>query len=274
MKQNFWATLKEYLTIYWTMFVIGICTFGGGYAMTAIIQRELGEKKKWIDEDELLDYIAISQITPGVIAVNISTFVGRKRKGVLGAIAATIGVVTPSIIIIMIIAAVLTNFADNEYVKHAFAGIRVCVIALIINAVVGFLKKTVVDWLTLLIFLGVFAVAAFTTFGTVYIVLCVIVLGVILTIIQSAHPIPGVKMQGISGKKNSQDKNVKADSNTVKMQEKQDKIEAKTEKNEAEHLENSPNSMETKEKQSDAEVNFPETQENIQKTEAETEDKR
>lgn len=200
-KKSFSETLKEYWTIYWTMFVIGICTFGGGYAMTAIIQRELGEKKKWIDEDELLDYIAISQITPGVIAVNISTFVGRKRKGVLGAIAATVGVVSPSIIIIMIIAAVLTNFADNEYVKHAFAGIRVCVIALIVNAVVGFVKKTIVDWLTLLVFLGVFAVAAFTNFGTVYIVLCVIVLGVIITVIQSAHPIPGVKMQGFGNKK-------------------------------------------------------------------------
>lgn len=190
-------TIKEYFEIYGTMFLIGLCTFGGGYAMIAIIQRELGEKKKWIGEEELLDYIAISQITPGVIAVNISTFIGRKKKGVPGAIVSTLGVITPSLIIIMIIAALLTNFADNEYVKHAFAGIRVCAVVLIVNAVIGFLKKTVVDWLTLVVFLCVFAVAAFTNFSTVIIVLCVIGLSVIITVIQSAYKIPGVKTQGM-----------------------------------------------------------------------------
>ena len=172
----------EYLDVFWTMFKIGICTFGGGYAMMAILERELAERRKWIASEELLDYIAIGQITPGIIAVNVSTFVGRKKKGIPGAILATLGVITPSLIIIMIIAAFLVNFQDNEYVQHAFAGIRVCVGVLIVNAAVGFIKKTVVDVLTLAVFLGVFILAVFTRIETVYFVLGVIVLSVILTL--------------------------------------------------------------------------------------------
>ncbi|MGI6071434.1 MAG: chromate transporter [Lachnospiraceae bacterium] len=191
--------LKEYLILYWTMFVIGLTTFGGGYAMVGIIDRELGQKKKWIERNELLDYIAISQITPGVIAVNVSTFVGRKLKGAGGAVMATLGVISPSIIIIMIIAAVLTNFADNEYVRHAFAGIRICVCALILHAVIGFLRETIVDWLTLVTYICVFAVAAFTRISTVYIVLGVIVISVVVTIIHSKHPLKGVKIEGFTG---------------------------------------------------------------------------
>ena len=184
--------IKKYFDIYWTMFKIGICTFGGGYAMVAIISKELGERKKWIDQEELLNYIAISQITPGVIAVNVSTFVGRKKGGIWGAIWATLGVVTPSIIIICIIAAILTNFASNEYVMHAFAGIRICVCALIINATIGFIKKTVVDWLTIVVFICVFLVAAFTRFPTVFIVLIIIGISVVLTIVLG-EKMPGIK---------------------------------------------------------------------------------
>ena len=176
--------IKGYLELYWTMFLIGVTTFGGGYAMVSIIQRELGERKKWIDEEELMNYIAISQITPGIVAVNISTFVGYKRKGILGGVISTLAVVTPSIIIITIIAAVLANFYDNEYVRHAFAGIRVCVCVLIINATIGFFKKSLVDVLTIVLFAGVFIVAFFTSFSTVYIVLIMIALSVVITLIK------------------------------------------------------------------------------------------
>lgn len=198
MKQeSFKDKLIKYLTIYWTMFKIGLTTFGGGYAMVAIIDRELCDRKHWIEKEELLNYIAIAQITPGVIAVNTSTFVGRKRGGVLGGIVATLGVITPSIIIIMIIAALITNFADNEYVKHAFAGIRVCVCVLIINATIGFIKKTVVDVLTLIIFLCVFVTAAFTRIETVFIVLVVIAASVVWTLIVSRKPpAAGTDLQG------------------------------------------------------------------------------
>ncbi len=179
--------LKLYLEIYWTMFKIGLTTFGGGYAMVAVIDRELGERKHWLEKEELLNYIAISQITPGVIAVNVSTFVGRKKAGVLGAICATLGVVTPSILIILLIAALLTNFADNEYVKHAFAGIRVCVCVLIINATIGFIKKTVVDLLSGAILLCTFLVAAFTRIETVYIVLAILFGSIVYTLVKSGN---------------------------------------------------------------------------------------
>lgn len=184
MQKSLKEKLKLYLSIYWTMFKIGITTFGGGYAMIAIFEKELGERKQWIEREELLDYLAISQITPGVIAVNVSTFVGRKKAGALGAIFGTLGVVTPSLIIITIIAALLTNFASNEYVMHAFAGIRICVCVLIINATIRFIKQTVVDPLTLATFLCVFLVAAFTRISTVYIVLFIILVSVIFTIIK------------------------------------------------------------------------------------------
>ena len=183
MKHSAWETIKELLYMYWTMFQIGICTFGGGYAMISIIERELVEKRKWISSDELLDYVAIGQITPGVIAVNMATFVGRKKKGVPGSIACTLGVITPSIIIITIIAAFLTNFQNNEYVQHALAGIRVCVGALILNAVIGFIKKTVIDLLSLVIFLCVFILAVFTRIETVWFVVGIILISAIVTLI-------------------------------------------------------------------------------------------
>ena len=166
------------------MFKIGITTFGGGYAMIAIFDKELGERKQWIDREELLDYLAISQITPGVIAVNVATFVGRKKGGVIGAIFGTLGVVTPSLIIITIIAALFTNFASNEYVMHAFSGIRICACVLIINATIRFVKQTVVDVLTLVTFVCVFLVAAFTRISTVYIVLFIILVSIVFTIIK------------------------------------------------------------------------------------------
>ncbi len=175
--------ILNYLMIYWTMFKVGVTTFGGGYAMVAIIDKELCDRKHWLGKEELLNYIAISQITPGIIAVNVSTFVGRKKGGVFGAICATLGVITPSIIIIMVIAALLTNFADSEYVKHAFAGIRVCVCVLIINATIGFIKQTVKDVLTFIIFICIFLLAAFTRIEVVFLVLAVILGSVIWTAI-------------------------------------------------------------------------------------------
>lgn len=181
--KNIKKSILEYLDLFWTMFKIGICTFGGGYAMMAIIEKELAEKRQWATAEELVDYMAIAQITPGVIAVNISTFIGRKRKGILGGIVATLGVIAPSIIIIMIIAAFLVNFQENEYVQHALAGIRVCVCVLILNAVVSFVKKTVIDLLSLIAFICVFILAAFTRIETVYLTLGVLAISVVLTLI-------------------------------------------------------------------------------------------
>lgn len=144
----------------WELFIVfakmGVMTFGGGMAMLPILQREVVEVKKWVTNEEIMDYYAIGQCTPGIIAINTATFIGNKRKGILGGIAATIGMVFPSVIIITVIAAFIQNFADLPIIQHAFNGIRVCVSVLILNAVIKLWGTSVVDKWTLIIFLVVF----------------------------------------------------------------------------------------------------------------------
>lgn len=139
---------------------IGGLTFGGGYAMLPMLQREVVEKYHWATEEELTDYFALGQCTPGIIAVNTATFVGYRQAGIAGGIFATLGVAFPSIVIITIIAACLMNFADLKVVQYAFEGIRVCVCVLILNAVQKLWKKSVIDQPTTVIFLVVFLVSA------------------------------------------------------------------------------------------------------------------
>ena len=152
------------MKVLWDMFLtfarIGGLTFGGGYAMLPMLQREVVEKHHWATEEELADYYAIGQCTPGVIAVNTATFIGYRQAGIMGGIFATLGVVFPSLVIITVIAAFLTNFADLEVIQYAFEGIRVCVCVLIFNAVQKLWKKSVIDRPTTVIFLLVFLVSA------------------------------------------------------------------------------------------------------------------
>ena len=148
--------MKDLLDLYWTYLKIGCVNFGGGYAMLPLLERELVNKKGWTTMDELRDYFSIGQCTPGIIALNVSTFIGEKRGGVKGALAATVGFLTGPIIIILILAMFLTNFASLEIVQHAFAGIRVCVCVLILQAVLRLWKKSVVDPFTLGLYLAVF----------------------------------------------------------------------------------------------------------------------
>ncbi|MCH3914287.1 MAG: chromate transporter [Acidaminococcaceae bacterium] len=154
--------MGEIIKLFLVFARIGAVTFGGGYAMLPILQREVVEKYHWATNDELTDYYAVGQCTPGVIAVNTATFVGSKIKGIPGGISATLGVVSPSIVIITIIAAFLSNFAELAVVKNAFAGIRVCVCVLIFNAVWKLLKGAVIDKLTFIIFLVVLLLSSFT----------------------------------------------------------------------------------------------------------------
>lgn len=144
------------LDLFCAFFRIGLFTFGGGYAMLPLLQREIVEKKHWATEEEMLDYFAVGQCTPGIIAVNTATFVGFKEKKLSGAIFATLGVVSPSLVIITVIAALLSNFAHIAAVQNAFAGIRVAVCVLILNSIVKLWKKSVVDKLTLGVFIAVF----------------------------------------------------------------------------------------------------------------------
>ncbi len=126
-----------------TFFKIGMFTFGGGYAMIPLLQAELVGKKKWTTDEEIMDYYSIGQCTPGIIAVNVATFIGYKIKGIVGAVTATVGIVAPSVIIIIALANIINIYMENQYVAHAFAGIRIVVIALIVDVIIGMWKKAV-----------------------------------------------------------------------------------------------------------------------------------
>lgn len=160
----------ELLELFWIFAKIGAVTFGGGLAMLPILQRELVDKRGWATEEELLDYYAIGQCTPGIIAVNTATFIGNKRRGVLGGIFATLGVIFPSIVIISIISAFIQNFLEYEVVEYAFSGIRVCVCVLIFDSVIKLWKKAVIDIPTAVIFVAALLLSLFTSFPIVGIV--------------------------------------------------------------------------------------------------------
>jgi len=172
--------MNIYLDLFLTFAKVGVMTFGGGYAMLPILQREVVENKGWATEEELMDYYAIGQCTPGVIAVNTATFIGQKTKGISGGILATLGVVFPSLIIISLLAGVIEAFSHIQWVQHAFGGIRICVCVLICNAVVKLYKKAVVDRLTLLIFLAVALGSYLADISPVVFVVIAAVLGILL----------------------------------------------------------------------------------------------
>ena len=169
----------------WKLFLafarVGVMTFGGGYAMIPILEREIVDRHGWATEEELMDYYAVGQCTPGVIAVNTATFIGYKVAGTVGGVVATLGVIFPSVVIITVIAGILTNFADVPAVKSAFAGIRVCVCVLIFNAVLKLWKKAVVDKITLVLFLGVFLLSVFFDISPIVFVVFCAAAGSVLT---------------------------------------------------------------------------------------------
>lgn len=163
-------TIKKMGTLFLTFSGIGAMMFGGGYAMLPLLQREIVEKRGWVTEEEMSDYFAIGQCTPGIIAVNVATFIGRKQAGTAGAIAATLGQVFPCLIIICVIAGVLTNFSDLKIVQDAFGGVRACVCILILNAVVKLFRGGVVDIPSFLIFSCVLLTAVFTSLSPVVLI--------------------------------------------------------------------------------------------------------
>ncbi|MDR3160478.1 MAG: chromate transporter [Spirochaetaceae bacterium] len=162
--------MREYPDLLWTFFKMGAMTFGGGYSMLPIIERELVRRKGWATMDEVMDYFAIGQVTPGIIAVNVATFIGYKKKGVLGGILATLGFVLPSLVIITVIAAGLRNFAESEGVQHALKGIRVAVGALILDAVLKLFRGAVKNTAALGICIAAFALSVFVKVSPVPVV--------------------------------------------------------------------------------------------------------
>ena len=174
--------MKLLWNLFWTFAKVGVMTFGGGYAMLPILQREIVDNKGWATEEELMDYFAIGQCTPGVIAVNTATFIGQKLTGLSGGILATLGVVFPSLVIISALAGVIEAFSHIQWVQNAFGGIRVCVCVLILNAVVKLYKKAVVDLPTFAIFLLVVLGSTFTSLSPVVFVVIAAAAGITLKV--------------------------------------------------------------------------------------------
>ena len=153
--------MKEYLDIFLAFLKIGSIAFGGGYAIIPLVDRELIKKRGWVTMDEVMDYYTIAQITPGLIAINLSTFVGYKQKGIPGGILATLGFIVPGVSIIMAAALLISNFAELPVVRHAFAGIRIAVGVLILDTVIKIVKGFFKDIKALLIYIIVFVISVF-----------------------------------------------------------------------------------------------------------------
>jgi chromate transporter len=169
------------LSLFLSFAKVGVMTFGGGYAMIPILEREIVDRQGWASSEELMDYYAVGQCTPGVIAVNTATFIGYRVGGIAGGIIATLGVVFPSLVIITLIAGILTNFADIPAVKSAFAAVRVCVCVLIFNSVLKLWKGAVKDKGALALFLLVFVLSVFFDISPVVFVLLCAASGIALT---------------------------------------------------------------------------------------------
>lgn len=177
--------MKELLTLFLTFAKIGGFTFGGGYAMLPIMQREIADKHHWATNEELIDYYAIGQCTPGVIAVNVATFIGQKRKGFVGGVFATLGVIAPSLVIITLIAAFLKGFGKNEIVLHALSGVKAAVVALVAGAVIKIGKKSIVDVATGIIFIAVTLLSIFTPITPALYVVSAGALGIVIKLVKS-----------------------------------------------------------------------------------------
>ncbi|HIS44316.1 MAG TPA: chromate transporter [Candidatus Scatomorpha merdigallinarum] len=180
--------MKDYLQLFWAFIKVGALTFGGGYAMLPILQRDIVEKHGWVNDEEVMDYYAMAQCLPGIIMVNTSVFIGRHRKGTAGGIVAGLASALPSLVIITVIAMFLTAFAEYPIVQNAFAGIRACVVVLIVNAVVKLWKSAMVDWKSIvIIFLPVFALSAFTEASPILLVVAAAIAGIVITVLADSH---------------------------------------------------------------------------------------
>ena len=173
------------LGLFLVFFKIGAFTFGGGYAMVPLIQREIAEEKKWITDDDILDIIAIAESTPGPIAINSATFVGFKTAGVLGAFCATFGVVLPSFLIISLISLILTKFQNITAVKYAFNGIRAGVLALIVKALISMYKQCPKGIISYIVMLFSFIAAAILKIPLLLVIIACALFGLISSLIIS-----------------------------------------------------------------------------------------
>jgi chromate transporter len=162
--------VKEYIELLKAFVVIGATTFGGGYAMLPVVERELIKKRGWLTMDEVMDYYTIAQITPGIIAVNVATFAGFKRKGLLGGIVATVGLVLPGVTLMTVVSLFIKRFAEYPAVRHAFAGIRLAVCALILNTALKLFQGFFKNCRSIVICAAAFALSVVFSASPVYII--------------------------------------------------------------------------------------------------------
>jgi len=180
--------MREYLGLFRAFFVIGGTAFGGGYAIVPVLDRELVKKRGWITMDEVLDLYTIAQITPGIILVNIATFVGCKRKGFLGGLFATIGLVLPGICLMLIVSLFFRHFAEHRVVQHALVGIRLAVCALMLDVVIKLVKGFFKDYKAVIIAVAAFALSVVFSVSPVFVVLGAGLAGFLLYSPKSATP--------------------------------------------------------------------------------------
>lgn len=172
--------MNKLLDLYLTFARLGLFTFGGGYAMLPLLEREVVEKKKWASHEQILDYYAIGQSTPGIIAINTSTFCGHNVCGNIGGIVASLGFITPSIIIISLIAKFLKSFSHLALIQHAFVGIRIAVCALVFYSVINMVKKDANTFLKFSIFIITFFAIAVLSISPIILVMGVAIFGILL----------------------------------------------------------------------------------------------
>jgi chromate transporter len=178
------ATIKKAnLKLFLSFLKIGAFTFGGGYAMIPLIHREVIDKHPWIDDNELLNIFAISQITPGVIAVNAATYIGYKIGRFWGAFWATLGVTIPSFIFIYLISSFLVQFKDIVWVEYAFRGIRIGVVVLLVYSVIRLMRVDKINILYILVISGSFLLATFTEINIIYLLLGAIGIGILYALL-------------------------------------------------------------------------------------------
>lgn len=173
--------IKNLLNLYFSFAKIGTFTIGGGLAMMPMMQAELIEKRKWITDEELIDYYAVGQSTPGIVAVNVATFVGYKQMGIIGGIFATLGMVTPSLVIIMILAGLINSINDFPIIQKALKGINVAVAALLTSTIINFMKKTIKKFTNAIFMLISFLLVFVLKLPSFWIILFALLIGVVLT---------------------------------------------------------------------------------------------
>lgn len=182
---------KELAALFGVFFKIGAVTFGGGYAMLPLLNSELADKRGWTTNEQLLDYYAIGQSTPGIIAVNVATFIGYNQHGILGGIVATAGIVTPSLIIISFLANFISNFSEIVWVQKALTGINVAVAALLSKSVWIFAKKSVKHWWSFLILAAAFVAMYFFGIGSAWVIIMGAVAGIAMSWLTAQRKNPG-----------------------------------------------------------------------------------